>query len=146
MYNSAGGIEAGAYQLPFPDGTFSLVLLKSVFTHMVPSEVRHYVGEVSRVLRVGGRAVITYFLLNREAQAFIDRGAATISLPFDYMGDQRCRIASVQVPEDAVAHDEQRVRELYADARLTPYEITFGNWCGRPSLLGLQDLVIAFKS
>jgi len=26
------------------------------------------------------------------------------------------------------------------------YEITFGNWCGRPSLLGLQDMIVPIKA
>jgi hypothetical protein len=28
---------------------------------------------------------------------------------------------------------------------MSAVEITFGNWCGRPSLLGLQDMIIALK-
>jgi SAM-dependent methyltransferase len=145
MYNPQGDIEAGSYRLPFPDGAFSVVVLKSVFTHMVPVDVRHYLDEVSRVLQPGGRAVITYFLLNREAQRFIDGGLASVPMPFDHGGDALCRVANPDVPEQAIAHDEQRVRAFYAEANLAPCEIVFGNWSGRPSLLGLQDLIIAFK-
>ena len=45
-----------------------------------------------------------------------------------------------------MAHDEQRIRHYYADMGLVPVEISYGDWCDRPSLLGLQDLVIAMPS
>jgi SAM-dependent methyltransferase len=41
-YNPAGRYQPQDYRLPFPDGSFDVVLLKSVFTHMVPGEVRSY--------------------------------------------------------------------------------------------------------
>jgi hypothetical protein len=49
------------------------------------------------------------------------------------------------MPEAAVAHDEARVRAYTASAGLSVCELAFGDWCGRPSLLGLQDVVIAVK-
>jgi hypothetical protein len=49
------------------------------------------------------------------------------------------------MPEAVVAHDEQRIREYYAEVGCGVMELAFGNWCGRTSLLGLQDVVIAVK-
>jgi hypothetical protein len=49
------------------------------------------------------------------------------------------------MPEEATAHDEARIRSYAAEAGFSVFEMTFGNWCGRPSLLGLQDLVILIK-
>jgi len=54
----------------------------------------------------------------------------------------RWRIANSTVPEEATTHDEARVRYHAAEARFCVYEMTFGNWCGRPSLLGHQNLII----
>lgn len=49
------------------------------------------------------------------------------------------------IREDATAHDEARIRSYAAEAGFSVFEMTFGSWCGRPSLLGLQDLVILIK-
>jgi SAM-dependent methyltransferase len=144
-YNVSGGNSARDYRLPFPDETFDVVLLKSVFTHMVPAHLRSYVREISRVMRRYGRAVITYFLLNPESLRFIAAGGGSVPMNFQYENDPLCRVMTPKVPESAIAHDEARIREYYAEAGLTPVDMTFGNWCGRPSLIGLQDLVVALK-
>ena len=39
-YNADGAVAATDYRLPFDDAMFDLVLLKSVFTHMLPEDVR----------------------------------------------------------------------------------------------------------
>jgi ubiquinone/menaquinone biosynthesis C-methylase UbiE len=144
-YNPGGKMSAGAYRFPFEDSMFDLVLLKSVFTHMLPVDVRTYMREISRVLRQGGRSMITYFLLNDESRGYIERGLDTLALRFEYMSDPLCRVANPELPEAVVAHDEGRIRKYYAEVGCSVVEVVFGNWCGRTSLLGLQDLVIAIK-
>jgi SAM-dependent methyltransferase len=146
MYNPGGQQMPEAFQLPFRDGSYDVVLLKSVFTHMLPSGVRAYLKEISRVLRPGGRAVISYFLLNDESRGFMKLGRDKIGLKNVWNKDELCRIANPDVPEAAVAHDEHRIRQYYADVALSPIEISYGDWCGRPSLLGLQDLMIAMRT
>src|SRR5215212_1429227 len=59
MYNPDGQQSGEKFQLAFPSNTFDVVLLKSVFTHMLPPDVRSYMKEISRVLRPGGRAAMT---------------------------------------------------------------------------------------
>lgn len=145
MYNPEGRCEPGAYRLPFADATFDIVMAKSVFTHMMPLDVRNYLSEISRVLKAFGRAVMTYFLLNEESRSFTEQGLSTISFAHNWNGDHLCRIVNPEVPEIGVAHDESRVRRYCAEVGLSLGETALGNWCGRPSLLGLQDLVIAFK-
>ena len=144
-YNPDGKLDGGAYRFPFADGTFDLVLLKSVFTHMVPVDVHTYLREISRVLRRGGRAVITYFLLNDESRRFIDQGRSVHALYLDYESDPLCRVVDPVVPESVTAHDEGRIRTYYGEVGCSLVEIDFGNWCGRTSQLGHQDLVIAVK-
>jgi SAM-dependent methyltransferase len=145
MYNPGGSLSASEYRLPYSDGTFSMALLKSVFTHMLPEDVRSYLRELSRVLRPGGRAVATYFLLNDESRWFVQQDKDEIKMRSDWRGDSGCRVANPRVPEEAVAHDERRIRTYCAEAGFSVYEVTFGNWCGRPSLLGLQDLMVLIK-
>jgi SAM-dependent methyltransferase len=145
MYNPGGRVKGGDYRLPFADGSFDMVLLKSVFTHMVPIDLRAYLAEVTRVLKPGGRSVITYFLLNDESRWFIERGLDVHKVVHPYQGDPLCRVADPQLPESVVAHDEQRIRCYYSEVGCTLSEVVYGAWCGRPSLLGHQDLVIAIR-
>lgn len=147
MYNASGTSQPRDYRLPFPDASFDMVLLKSVFTHMLPDDLRAYLYEVSRVLKASGRAVISYFLLNDESKqhAAAQPGAVKMPLDFEIHGDPLCRVKVPEVPEIAVGHDEARIRGYYREAGLSVAEIAYGDWCGRPTLLGLQDLVIALK-
>jgi len=145
MYNAGAPVKASEYRLPYADGTFSQVLLKSVFTHMHPRDVRHYLREVGRVTRPGGRAVITYFLLNDESRAFAARDVDVIKMKLEWDGDPLCRVANLEVPEHATAHDESRIRAFTAEAGFSVGEILFGNWCGRPGA-GLQDVMVVTRT
>jgi len=143
-YNAGGRLSASEYRFPFADASFDLVLLKSVFTHMLPVDVQAYMGEVSRVLKRGGRAVSSYFLLNDESRWYIERGLDAHALRFEYMGDPLCRVADPELPEAVVAHDERRIRRYCAESGWSVLELAFGNWCGRTSP-DIQDLLIAVK-
>jgi SAM-dependent methyltransferase len=146
VYNPGGKLKAGEYRFPFANATFDLVLLKSVFTHMLPADLRSYMSEVARVLKPGGRSMITYFLLNEESRQLIDRGLDLHKVTHVYADDPLCRISDPDRPEAVVAHDERRIRSYYAETGCTLLELSFGDWCGRASILGHQDLVIAAKA
>jgi len=145
MYNPGGTVTAAEYRLPYADGTFTQALLKSVFTHMHPRDVRHYLQELGRVMRPGGRALITYFLLNEESRAFVAKDLDVVKMRMEWDGDPLCRVADLEVPEHATAHDEARMREFTSDAGFSVSEITFGNWCGRPGN-GLQDAMLLTRT
>jgi len=144
-FNPNGKYDAAEYQFPHDDGTFDLVFLSSVFTHMLPKDMENYFSEIARVLKKGGRSVITYFLLNSESLRKIDLNMNSIKVPFSYESGT-CRIADKKVPEAIVAHDERLVRSLYEGNGLSLTEITYGSWCGREVLVGAtQDVIIAVK-
>ncbi len=87
MYNPDATVGAAEYRLPYADGAFTQALLKSVFTHMHPKDIRHYLRELGRVIRSGGRAVITYFLLNDESRAFVAKDRDVVKMKVDWDGD-----------------------------------------------------------
>ncbi len=144
-YNAGGTVQGDDFRLPYDDASFDVVLLKSVFTHMLPQDVRRYTSEIARVLRPGGRSVTTYFLLNDESRRLLARGRGTFSLKFDWNNDPLCRVESLELPESVTAHDEQRIRQLYAEFGFDLAEVSFGNWCGRGSIIGFQDLIVAVR-
>jgi SAM-dependent methyltransferase len=57
-----GSIDVEGFTFPYPAGAFDSVVLASVFTHMPPNEVRHYLGELARVMRPGAKALLSIFL------------------------------------------------------------------------------------
>jgi len=73
VYNPAGRNNASDYIFPYPDASFDFVFLLSVFTHMLPTDMENYLRQIVRVLKLGGRCFVTYFLITPEAEAL--RGA-----------------------------------------------------------------------
>lgn len=61
LYNLSG-TQAGAFRFPYADNSFDVVYLFSVFTHMGKDEVQHYLREIRRALKPGGRCLGTYFV------------------------------------------------------------------------------------
>jgi len=143
-YNPGGSCQASQYTFPFPDESFDFVVLNSVFTHMLPEEVRNYVLEIARVLRRGGRSLITFFLLNAESLALIEAGKSSVNLR-EEIGPARA--VSRSTPELAIGYDVEFVLSLYAEAGLKINEpVYFGSWCGRSEYRSYQDIVLAEKA
>lgn len=143
LYNPAGKYQAAEYPFPFADGSFTFVMLGSVFTHMYPRDFGHYLSEIRRVLAPGGRSLISYFLLNDESQQMIDAGASTLA--FSVRGEGYATV-SAELPESAIAADESLVTSLYRDLGMTIQRLDHGSWCGRQNALSYQDLVFAVRS
>ncbi len=117
--------------------------LTSVFTHMLPAAVQHYLHEVSRVLRTDGRCVITYFLLDDHSSALQDSGKGEISFSNNH---GTYRVENDAQPERAVAYDLRFIQDLYRRNDLRIAEpIRWGSWSGRRPFLSVQDVVVAEK-
>jgi SAM-dependent methyltransferase len=143
-YSPQGAVAADGFEFPYGSREFDVVFLASVFTHLLPTAVARYLCEIARVLKPGGRCLASYFLLNPHSERAISDGRVKPLLRFPEAAEG-CRILSRQLPESAVAHDEKRVRELYARAGLTIVEpIRYGNWTGHASPAG-QDIVLAAR-
>ena len=141
FYNPNGTLRASEYRFPFDDRTFTFVTVQSVFTHMLPDEVEHYLSEIARVLD-SGRCLVSFFLLNEESRRLIASGAS--SVPFLPEADGWAT-TTIETPEAAIALDEALVRSFFAKAGLEIAEHHPGSWCGRRDTLTFQDLLLAVK-
>jgi SAM-dependent methyltransferase len=143
-YNPDGAGQAASYRFPYDDAAFDFVFLTSVFTHLMPEEVRQYLSECARVLRAGGTLFATWFLLNDESVADIGQGRSSVDLRHD-LGE--CRVAFLHTPSAAVGYQERLVRQHLAERGLAVVEpIHYGSWCGRREFLSFQDIVVATKA
>jgi SAM-dependent methyltransferase len=122
-YNRQGKYKPSDFRFPYPNGSFDVVLLASVFTHMLPQDVRHYLSEVVRVLKPGGRSLSTFFLLNEESSALIKEGKGLFNfeheMPVNFEHEMPgYRMTHADHPEAAIAYPEAFVRDLYGECGL----------------------------
>src|SRR4051794_16319795 len=142
-YNPTGAFAQHRYRLPFADGDFDFVFLTSVFTHMLPRATAHYLGEISRVLKVGGKVLATFFLLNDESARLVRAGKSHFHFPHRH---STCAVQDRERPEDVVGHDEGEVLKLFAYCGLAPARpVIYGNWSGRDGGVSFQDMIVARK-
>jgi ubiquinone/menaquinone biosynthesis C-methylase UbiE len=143
FYCPAGGATAAAYRFPFDDGTFDFVLSTSVLTHMYRAEAAHYLSEVARVLRPGGRTFITHFLLTPESRLSVQDEKS--SLRFAHPVPDGLTTDPAQ-PEAAIAIDVEAVTADYAAAGLVIADPIYpGTWSGRPAGESFQDIVVSVR-
>jgi SAM-dependent methyltransferase len=146
-YNPGGTVKAAEYELPYGDFSFDIVCLFSVFTHMLTADVEHYLTEISRVLRPGGRLAATFLILNRDSLASMQGGNGIYN--FTHHDGPQWLLEDGTVAELAVGYDEEYVRHLYDRNGLDVTAFYPANWSGRPGApevqcLG-QDLIIGTK-
>ncbi len=141
-YNPKGKCEPREYVFPYATSSFDFAFATSVFTHMLPADVQHYLAEASRVLRPGGRYLFTFFVLPEGW----DPGRFKAGVDFRYdMGE--FWVYDKNEPEAAVAYPEQTVRGLLSTAGLTVKEpIRYGAWSGRMDFLSGQDIIVGSKA
>lgn len=131
FYNPRGRIAAAEYRFEYPDAAFDLAFATSVFTHMPYREVRHYLVETARVLKPGGRAYVTCFVLDDHSRAGIARGAAMFRFA------HRLETGYTEIAEEpdvAVAFEPDVLARAVADAGLAIDTFYPGNWRGEPAL------------
>jgi ubiquinone/menaquinone biosynthesis C-methylase UbiE len=142
-FNPTGKIPAREYRFSYADASFDYVFAYSVFTHMIKGDLENYLKEIARVLKPGGRCLITYFLLNVES---LDSIAGRTS-SFDFKPySKESRSISLETPEFAIAYDERFITDLYGKHRLHIRDpVHFGSWPNRSGCLDFQDIVVAVK-
>lgn len=144
MYNPSAKPTSADYRFPFDDGAFDFAFATSVFTHMFPRDVEHYLAEITRVLRPGGRLFSTYFLVSSETSASLAEGRS--ALDFKHVRDDYVT-TSEAVPETAIGFREDDVRRMHDLAGLDVVEpIHYGWWSGRTGCKSFQDIVLSRRT
>ena len=130
---------ASAYRFPLDAGQADFVLAKSVFTHLLEAEARHYLAEVRRVLRPGRGAVVTAFLYDESGPRLPEVERA---FPFSdgRAGALRWRVRSR--PSAAVAYGRDLFEAMVSGAGLRVIWMSAGYFPGNAHPTGQDTLVL----
>lgn len=152
-YNPSGTTRAEDYRFPYEDGCFDVVFAASVFTHMLPPAMAHYLAESARVLRPGGRCVFSFFLLDHyDPRRPRPHGFAREAFAFDHAwGDHGdgFAIGVPENPEEMTAYSRALIERTAraAGLRIADSGIVPGLWSGAATApVGAQDVVVLEKS
>ena len=144
-YNPEGKLLSSAFRFPYEDASFDFAYLISVFTHMFGLDIRHYLDEIARVLRPGGRCLATCFLLNDESRDLIARGKNPAPVHSLKHKIEDGFTYDLEYPEQAIGFDEPRFLGWITERGLKVRSVHHGVWCGRTNTTYYQDVVILEK-
>ena len=144
LYNLRTDHEAKDFVFPYGEDEFDLVLLTSVFTHMLLDDVRNYLQQIHRVLKPGGVCFATFFLMNREAEEFLRRSGKEL---FSNRREHHY-LFHPRVKEANVAYDEEFLTgQLISGQGFRLERVVYGFWPGRErtALDNYQDICVFRK-
>jgi cyclopropane fatty-acyl-phospholipid synthase-like methyltransferase len=138
MYNPRGLTSAEDWTFHMDGRPFDVILLKSVFTHMLRREVVNYLRQIPLLLQAGGKCVATFFLLNDKQRTLADKNLVKFTA-----GADGASFTNPAIPESLVAFEEADVLDMIARAGLgLACPIEYGTWTGDASALSHQDILI----
>lgn len=143
-YNPGGKVHPAGYTFPCASESVDVAFMGSVMTHLTPEAVERYLTETARVLKPGGRVLMTFFLLDEETR---ERSRKGLLVPtFASFPEPWWAVQDGHDPEAAVAYDVTAIERLISDAGLEITGVSRGAWSDHAGSLTYQDAVIARKS
>jgi ubiquinone/menaquinone biosynthesis C-methylase UbiE len=140
LYNPSAKVQTTDYKFPIENNSIDFVFLTSVFTHLLPQDVEHYLEEIKRVLKNDQNLFATFFILNEEVEVY--KKSSKISFKHKKNG---YALMNENIPEANIAYDENYLHNLYKKNGLEITKIYYGSWCGRSQYTSFQDIIIAKK-
>ncbi len=121
-FHAAAGKHAHEVRFPYPDAAYDIVCAFEVFMHIPLNGVRNYLNEVARVLKPGGRAVLTFQAIwEHETEPVLD------GRPFVDIGGG----VHTRFPEStglSMAYKADLLRGLFRECGLEQVEEIEGLW------------------
>jgi cyclopropane fatty-acyl-phospholipid synthase-like methyltransferase len=148
-YNRRGTVRASDYRFPFADGSFDLITAWSVFTHMLPNDIKNYLRETSRMLKPSGRCIFSFYVMTDKTTAAVKNGSAKERVEHEI--EDGVFTDNKSVPEDLTAFKESWIRSIYETSGLSVENILHGSWSGDNSprsfpMTNYQDIVVARRA
>ncbi len=121
----ANGQSAHELRFPYPENYFDFAIVNSVFTHMLPKEVCHYLSELARVLKPQAKAYATFFLYDEYDKRIC--GMPGFRFPHDH---GYYRLMDAQVRTANVAFSQRWLTQQLTTAGFTCTRTFMGKWNG----------------
>lgn len=138
---TAAAKRADEFTFPYEDESVDFVFLISVFTHMLPSEMSHYLSEIHRCLRPGGRCFFSCFIYETH-----ERLKQNSKFSFHYVYDHHA-LMSDKVQSANVAFERTWLINEITNKHFELKSIHLGSWAdGHKDALDFQDVLILKKS
>lgn len=142
LYNLSTTNQANNFKFPYPDNYFDSIILTSVFTHMLPNDVKHYLEEISKVINDKGKCLATFFLINEEVKHQMQNKETNFLFKFSFNGYY---LMNIKVKEANVAYEESFLFSIIQKCDLKIESIHRGRWSNGSNPLDFQDVIILTK-
>jgi len=145
LHNPAGTLQMPELHIPLAAGTVDLILLQSVFTHLLRADILHYLREFRRLLKPSGRVYATLFIINEAVLAAARATNLTVwNLTFEHVIEAGCRVNDRLYPTGAVAYTAEALDQMLREAGLSlTRPLLHGAWSGYyPDADDGQDVAI----
>ncbi len=130
------GTDATAFHFPYPDKSKDMAFAFSVFTHMMPGEVSHYLKETARVLEKDGKLFATFFIqYNQEV--------LPEHFPFPVKKDGYA-LMSKEVKAANILFEWDFLEQMIKEAGFDVQQQIPGRW-NNPNGQDLQDSLVLIK-
>jgi len=147
-YNKDGQLKAETFSFPYSSEKFDFIFAISVFTHLFSEETQNYIHEISRVLKEGCKALITFFLMDgypEKISEIHDRNYGR-SGPPNWHHYDNYSVLYPNLPGRVVAYQESTVIKMIEQSNLRLDKIYYGAWNRIEDYLSTQDIIIVSKS
>jgi SAM-dependent methyltransferase len=140
LYNPQGSAPAEEYSFPYGEAEFDVVYAASLFSHLLAEPAANYLAETARVLRPGGKALLSFFVLD-----FYRGPGTTISDEYslDHPLSEGVAVRDPERREALVGYSHAAIARLAAEAGLRMARVIPGYWSRRDGIsVSEQDLVL----
>jgi SAM-dependent methyltransferase len=108
VYNPTG--RRGEYSFPLADGSQDLVYSHSLFTHLLEDDTQNYLRQTYRVLRPGGQALHSFFVIDHLREFGRLGGRWTFAHSIG-----NALVENTELPEAATGYTEQWLADAAAE-------------------------------
>jgi ubiquinone/menaquinone biosynthesis C-methylase UbiE len=143
LYNLETQNKASEFKFHFSDSSFDFIILTSVFTHMQEADVINYLGEISRLLKKGGKCFVTFFIIDEHAKSFLNSSSKPF-FPFEF---DHYYLHNEKVKDANIAYKSDFIFPLISSKGLETKFHHKGWWCGndKNNCVDFQDVLILEK-
>lgn len=138
------GRNAAHFDFPYDKNAFDFICAISVFTHLLPEETENYFSQIRRVIKPGGHAVLTFFLLDEEAHRLMVKNKNGLQFLFHF---GHYSLMNLGVRSANVAYQRKYIYDRVEESNLKIIKEIKGSWCGREKshYLDFQDILVLHK-